>query len=369
MCGNRRGCDNWGCAVIWSGCALTWRGAVNLGCRNSGRAIKGVHWPEGTLTGAAGALAEGAAQRGVSSATRSPSIAVPAGAEGRVPPSPDCQGGSGRRVWCLAGGVTCTRPFAPPALTRPPIIPCAHPPLVPRVGLIPHPSCTPLYPSAPTLAPQLPPGPSLLPPPVRALDLPLSPPSLPALAVLRGCQGGGETISRNVISGWRWEALPSPPHHPLRAAASAKSRSLLRESRCPRAAAAPRRSPLPVPGRRVPVGSSRLRGWGGNAPLPARSPGVREPARGAGPAGRCRDGSPRREAVPGSSRWGRERDARAPEPRRGQAGPPPSPRARAGRAPRRGSGGTAPARGPGVRERRALLPGASHRSAFCFKPC
>lgn len=67
-----------------------------MGCSNSGRAVRGVHWPEGTITGAAGALAEGAAQRGVSSATCSPSIAGSVGAEGRVPPSPDRQGGSGR---------------------------------------------------------------------------------------------------------------------------------------------------------------------------------------------------------------------------------------------------------------------------------
>lgn len=101
------------CAIIWSGCALAWRGAVNLGYSNSGRAVRGVHWPEGTITGAAGALAEGAAQRGICSATCSPSVAGSAGAEGRVPLSPDCQGGSGRWVWCLAGGVTCTPPSAP----------------------------------------------------------------------------------------------------------------------------------------------------------------------------------------------------------------------------------------------------------------
>lgn len=122
-------------------------------------------------------------------------------------------------------------PFHTPLLSPqlPPAPPSLRPPLAP----------TPLF---CLFFPPLPPSPSM-----HALDLPLRTPRpcSPGWRV-RGCHGGGETISRNVISGWRWEALPSPSHHPPQAAASAKSWSFMRETRRPRAAAAPRRRPGPA---------------------------------------------------------------------------------------------------------------------------
>lgn len=82
------------------------------------------------------------------------------------------------------------------------------------------------------------------PPPLRALDLPLRTP-VPARPGC-GCWAAREErkpfLEMSLAAGGgKCCPPPPPPHHPSQAAASAKCRSLLRESLCPWVAAGPRR--------------------------------------------------------------------------------------------------------------------------------
>lgn len=133
----------------------------------------------------------------------------------------------------------------------PPVIPCAHSPLVPRAGLIPHPSCTPLSPPHPHLRSSTPSRAVFIaPPPLHALDLPLRTP-VPARP------GGGCGAAREEGKQFLEMSL---------AAGGGK--------RCPPPCTTlPRLLPLPSPG--VCCGSHAAPG---RPPLPAAGPGAAGPA-------------------------------------------------------------------------------------------
>lgn len=176
---------------------MRWEGAgMGGGCDKGVRCLGGA------------AAREGAAPREVPP----PPLALPRGAAGRRPLAwlpgggPGGEGGAGLRgplhpppTNSRCSPATGTPGRAPGAQPRPPRTPLSSPP--PPPSRPPPPSCP--YP----------------PKPPHALDLPPRPPPRPCppRRRVRGCRGGGEPISRNGISGSRWEALPSPstPHLPL----------------------------------------------------------------------------------------------------------------------------------------------------------